>query len=269
MRKNGRVLMRKKIRQRLNELNNGGPSLGKKKQFLPALSIAELDDIIWKATVELQDSKNMEKAFHLRGINNDGCYEHNMKNYCLLYLEKYDKDSTSSNPLYFDNKNYQNNKNKNSIYDERLWIFKRPQNGFICQCGWLYCNKYNKDRISKHYKICPINSLYGIVPFISKYNNDYDQLSNENVIDELCYEYNGYKRRIDNNKCLFKLKGRVIRITTRTGNKKCIIMKDCGNGYIDLRYINEFRGRKHVLLKELRFNGTKKIWLKRNYRDML
>ena len=108
------------------------------------------------------------------------------------------------------NQQYKTNKKKfpkyldNEITKELLY-YKNPKKAHWCECGWIYSTK-DKERIAKHERWCPIKSPYGIVPALPPLRSEYES----NMVDAIKSEFDGYTKRLNNEKCMFNLQGRSI-----------------------------------------------------------
>ncbi len=166
------------------------------------------------------------------------------------------KNSNAFFIIFPDKKQYYSNKKNYKFYgiDDKLLFYKDPTKAFGCESGWTLSSKYNKERIGKHNEICPVNSLYGIVPAYKPVNIENDE--------ECLLEFHGYKQRLNKNKCIFDLRNRKIEFTGRDSigeaDVTATITRDLGNGFIEIKPINN---KLYVVeFKKLHYHNTPGIW---------
>ena len=245
----GRHWMRTQIIAAMNNTSE-------KKKVIVKVGKQELDQILGETVAELNSEsgiKQIQKAFHHK--LDPKRYDVHLKNQLKRWEEIKHR---SQEELFPDKRNYWINiRKKDDEYkgiDEDLLIYKSPKLGYKCDCGWTYSSKYAKQRIQAHNKICAVHSDYGIVPALQP--KDYK--SNP---DSLITEFIGYKKRLDNNKCMFNLNGRCISYTDRSGDHSGVIISDMGKGIV---MVKDEGGISHCFrLKDLKYHNTVKIW--RNY----
>ena len=250
LRREGRKFMRDEIIKSLSNEQERKNMIGK----VDRIKMDEIVSIVHEKLNGQQGISNIRKAF--RRKLDPAHYDKRMKDALDLFDNIKDKPEQE---LFPDKNNYYNNlKDKNTKYKnipEVLLNYKHPKKAYLCQCGWMFCNKYDKKRIKQHNKTCAIHSHYGVVPAY-----DPDDI---NDTDQYIQEFIGYKKRLSENKCIFKLQNRWIEYTDGSGiDIKTKIIRDMGKGIIVSQDNNDTK-RVHKL-KDLRYHNTRRIW--RNYR---
>eukprot|EP01083_Nonionella_stella_P202409 739466_1 len=246
IRRKGRDYMRKEIVKAMRNTNEH-------KALIPKVQTQQMDVLLSNVSIEMnsiQSIQNIRKAF-IRKLNPKH-YDQKLQEQLDLYDKI--KDKYSESQLFPDKQNYYHNIQKKDTdfkdIADPLLNYKHPKRAYLCDCGWKYSIK-NAKRIAKHNETCPKHSYYGVVPA-------YQPKDSSNNADWIT-EFIGYKQRIQNKKCMFRLEGRCLEFTD--SNKNDIlgkITRDMGSGYVVIQDTNSI---KHVReLKSLRYHDTGRIW---------
>ena len=247
LRREGRKFMSDEIIKGLNDKQE-------RKKVIAKVDRVKMDEIVSKVCDKLngaQGISNIQKAF--RRKLDPAHYEQKVKDTMALW------DTIKHKPeaeLVPDKSNQWNNlKDKDTKYIFFITNYKHPKKAYLCDCGWIFCIKYDKKRIIKHNETCATKSYYGTVPAYEP-----DDINDE---QQMNLEFIGYKNRLDQRKCIFKLENRWVEYTDDNGTDiNTMIIRDIGQGMVVSQDRNNMK-RVHKL-KDLRYHNTRRIW--RNYR---